>query len=255
MKIDPNISLDDFKAEMQHRVVRYSTRSMAVRQALRFARKNKDPEFYRVATNKILAQKQFHREVYGPGWFERLFDYFSLGSLREVVVTVLLVGLGVLGIDYGKRMIGQISPPSKLERMEIDQLAKRLGFHVDDSGTAQNSLKNPLLSMRTGKRVGNEFPNGDTENRSKRFSDTDLKNKQDLAPESGGSKENSLTSLSDDDVQRIAEAVIAALKTRDSNKPSEPRVLETLSMIAPRLDDTLNVPTQNALAPEQGSNP
>jgi hypothetical protein len=255
MKIDTNITLDDFKSEMQHRVVRYSPRSMAVRQALRFARQHKDPEFFRVATNKILAQKQFHREMYGPGWFERIFDYFSLGSLREVVVTVLLVGLGVLGIDYGKRMIGQISPPSQLERMEIDQLAKRLGFQVDDSGRDQNLLKYPMLSLRAGKRMGNESVNGSAENDTRQLGGKEQSNEQIAAHGSAQTKVDSLSSLSNEDIQRISEAVITALKIRETNKPSDPKVLETLSMVAPQRDDSLSVPTQSAVDPEQGNNP
>ena len=40
MKLDPKMSLKDFCDEMQHRVMRYSLRSLTVRQALRFARKH-----------------------------------------------------------------------------------------------------------------------------------------------------------------------------------------------------------------------
>lgn len=149
MKIDPKISLDDFKAEMQHRVVRYSLRSLPVQQALRFARQHKDPEYFRVASNKIHSQRQFQREMYGPGWFERVFDYLSFGSLREVVMTVLLVGLGVLGIDVGKRAMQGFLPPSTNDSVEFERLAKLLGYPVTDDGSNTGSaLRSTLPSAR-----------------------------------------------------------------------------------------------------------
>ncbi|MFO1063085.1 MAG: hypothetical protein U0892_04330 [Pirellulales bacterium] len=189
MKIDPNISLEDFKAEMQHRVVRYSPRSLAVKHALRFARKHQDPEFYRVATNKVLAQKQFAREMYGPGLFERLFDYLSLGSLREVVVTVMLVGLGILGIDVGKRAIQQFSPPpSRLEGMEVEQLAKQLGIELEPT---------PVVNGAKGAQdpkspAGKEGQAAKTQ------------------------RPPNVANLSDADVQRIAAAVLAAMRQPES---------------------------------------
>ncbi|MEI8211027.1 MAG: hypothetical protein WCI02_02685 [Planctomycetota bacterium] len=192
MKIDPKISLDDFKAEMQHRVVRYSLRSLPVQQALRFARQHKDPEYFRVASNKIHSQRQFQREMYGPGWFERVFDYLSFGSLREVVMTVLLVGLGVLGIDVGKRAMQNFFPASKPDSVEFEKLAKLLGYPLTDEGSNTGSaLRSALPSARTR------------------------------------SVANMQSGLSDDDVQRIAKALWKEMQEKglaNEGKPVETTV-------------------------------
>lgn len=194
MKLDPNISLEEFCTEMQHRVIRYSLRSLAVRQALRFARKHDNPEFYRVATNKIHAQRQFQREMNGPSFFERAFDYFSLGSLREVVVTLLLVGLAVFGIDAGRKFLNRSDRSTTFEQMDVDQLAKRLGILLEDSrGPALPTLRNPKPVQIEPVQIETIGPATEASN----------------SPKSG---------ISDEDVQRIVAAVLVAMQDRDKAK-------------------------------------
>jgi hypothetical protein len=186
MKINPDISLDDFCAEMQHRVIRYSLRSLTVRQALRFARKHDNPEFYRVATNKIHAQRQFQREMNGPGIFERVFDYFSLGSLREVVVTLLLVGLAVVGIDAGRKLLNGTQQPTAIEQMDVDQLAKRLGILLED--TRGPIVSSPRIQIQ---------PSTQTRDSSTAVA-------AEVKPR-----------ISDEDVQRIVAAVLVAMQEKE----------------------------------------
>lgn len=187
MKIDPQISLDDFKSEMQHRVVRYSLRSLPVQQALRFARQHKDPEFFRVASNKIHAQRQFQREMYGPGWFERVFDYLSFGSLREVVMTVLLVGLGVLGIDAGKRAMQSFYPPNGTELIDVNRLALGLGYSLnEDNGPMGSVTRSQLPTVRPRDSVFGT------------------------------------PSLSEEDVQRIAKALLKEMQAREQPPAVQP---------------------------------
>jgi hypothetical protein len=193
VKIEPQISLDEFCSEMQHRVVRYSLRSIAVRSAIRFARKHENPEFYRVAMNKVHAQKLFQRELNGPGMLEKLFDYFSLGSLREVVVTLMLVGLAVFGIDAGRKYLNTNDRGStSFDSMEVDQLAKRLGLLLEDSASSPRSLirNNMTQSMP----VSNPF-----------------------TPRTSPPEE-SRNKISDADIARIVEAVLVAMNKKSDTE-------------------------------------
>ena len=102
MKFDKETSIETFRDEMQHRVVKYPLRSRPVKEALRYAKSHEDPAFHRVASDKIHAQKQFEREMFGPGKFERITDFLTLGSLREVFVMMLLVVCGIAGVEAVK---------------------------------------------------------------------------------------------------------------------------------------------------------
>lgn len=191
MKIDPNISVDEFREEMQHRVVRYPLRSLAVRRALCFARKHSNPEYYRIASNKVHTQRQFLRELNGPGLFEKLFDYFSLGSLREIVVTLMLVGLAVLGIDAGRKFLNTNDRKSSFEQMDVDQLAKRLGILLEDSATVVRPVHRQMTST----------------------SSPVVQSATQLDP----SKRDA---LSEDDVQKIVAAVLVAMRDQPKSVPA-----------------------------------
>ena len=132
MKLTSELSLEQFREEMQHRVVRYPLRSRPVKEAVRFAKGHEDPAFYRIASDKIHAQRQFQRELHGPSRLERLVDFFTLGSLKEVVVTLLLVAAGVVGLDVAQRVM---SDPDQemMAKMDVDALAARLGLALETS--------------------------------------------------------------------------------------------------------------------------
>jgi hypothetical protein len=178
---------------MQHRVVRYSLRSIAVRSAIRFARKHENPDFYRVAMNKVHAQKLFQRELNGPGMFEKLFDYFSLGSLREVVMTLMLVGLAVFGIDAGRKYFNANDRRStSFDAIEVDQLAKRLGLLLEDSASSPRSLiRSSVIPLMP---VSNPFT------------------PRNSPPEESRSK------ISDADIARIVEAVLVAMNKKSDTE-------------------------------------
>lgn len=185
MKIDSQISLVDFCNEMQHRVVRYSLRSIAVRSAVRFAKNHENPEFYRVAMNKVHAQRLFQRELNGPGMFDKLFDYFSVESLREIVAMLLLVGLTVLGLDKGRKFINGFDRKVPYENMDVDQIAKRLGIQLEDSGAATRPASRTLLLASSH-----------------------------VKPVTVKSNEKLRNTNSDSDIARIVDAVLLALKER-----------------------------------------
>ena len=143
MKLANDISLAQFCEEMQYRVVKFPLNSLVVREALQFAKKHPNPELFRIATNKVLAQRQFQRELYGPGWLERVFDYLALGSLREVVTTLLLVGLTVVGIEAVKAAVAPPTLPAAVEHMDVDELARRLGLALETSELPTTQMSAP----------------------------------------------------------------------------------------------------------------
>jgi hypothetical protein len=83
----------------------------------------------------------------------------SFGSLREVVMTVVLVGLGVLGIDAGKRAIQSFSPAPRTESFDFETLAKGLGYPPNgELDTSENAIRSQLPSSRL--RSGPNTPTG-----------------------------------------------------------------------------------------------
>ena len=190
MKLTGQVTIEDFRQEMQHRVVRYPLNSRPVKEAVRFAKRHQDPAFYRIASDKVHAQRQFQRELNGPSRTERLVDFFTLGSLREVVVTLLLVGVGVLGLDLSKRAM-QGDPDTELySNMDVDALANRLGLVIEESTRVESK---PVA--------------GDEPHANGVLIDTD-----------------SAQRLSDEDVDRIAEAVIRRLGERSDQANEKPKV-------------------------------
>jgi hypothetical protein len=131
MKLNTETTVDQFRDEMQHRVVKYPLNSRPVKEALQFAKKHEDPAFYRVASDKVHAQRQFQRELYGPGKLERLVDFFTLGSLREVVVTLILVVLVLLAFDSTESLLSG-DPAQAYGEVDVDVLAERMGFYMRD---------------------------------------------------------------------------------------------------------------------------
>lgn len=129
MKLDNDMSLAEFRDEMQHRVVKYPLRSKAVREAVRFARRNPDTDFYRVAIDKIDAQKQFHHRRYGPSWPQRVADFLG-GTPREAAVPLLVVVVALLGM----RLTGvwRSDEAEMVANIDVDRLAERMGFYIDE---------------------------------------------------------------------------------------------------------------------------
>lgn len=210
---------------MQHRVVRYPLRSLAVRRALCFARKHSNPEYYRIATNKVHTQRQFLRELNGPGLFEKLFDYFSLGSLREIVVTLMLVGLAVLGIDAGRKFLNTNDRKSSFEQMDVDQLAKRLGILLEDSATVVRPVHRTMTSTPS----------------------------QVVQPETQVEHTKRGT-LSEDDVQKIVAAVLVAMK----DQPKSESVVASPNPVVPATSPeasqaAVETPTTQTALPETTS--
>ncbi|WP_040769310.1 hypothetical protein [Novipirellula maiorica] len=185
MKITSELSLEEFREEMQHRVVKYPLNSRPVKEALRFAKTHEDPAFYRIASDKIHAQRQFQRELYGPGRLERLVDFFAFGSLKEVVVTLLLVGSGVVGLDVAKRTMRGDPDEEIYAHMDVNALADRLGLALGTNrggGTVNASITGPSRPLG----VLQLTPGADESN----------------------------ARLSDADVARIADAVLQRLTAR-----------------------------------------
>lgn len=197
MKLTKETTFGQFREEMQHRVVKYPLNSRPVKEALRFAKKHKDPAFYRVASDKIHAQRQFQRELHGPGRVERLVDFVSLGSLREVVITLLLVSAGVMSLEGGKRFL---SPPDQelYEHMDIDELASALGVALDVSNTS---------NITTGMASGPADSSSDA--------------RQDY------SAEFKVSQLAEEDVARIADAVMQRLVESGQWKAVETKTTPT----------------------------
>ena len=205
MKIDPNINFEQFSAEMQHRVVKYPLHSLAVREALKFARKHKDPDFYRIAANKVHSQRQFQRELYGPSKWERFVDYFSLGSLREVVVMLVLVVAGIMGIEATQGLFSTASSSASFENMDVDELARRLGFVLDAQQIERQAETAPAAALDS-----HEIGSSESAKSSSR--------------------------LSDDEIQRIASAVIQELQMKEA-APTAPAKREQTPLSQDTLDN------------------
>ena len=127
MKLNDDLNVDQFREEMQHRVVRYPLLSRPVKEAVRFAKRHSDPAFYRIASDKVHAQRQFQRELYGPSRMERLVDFLSLGSLKEVGVMLMLVVGGVVGLDFAKRAMHGHPDEDLYAQMDVDAASRSTG--------------------------------------------------------------------------------------------------------------------------------
>ena len=140
MKLEKDILLEDFRDEMQHRVVKYPLRSRPVKEGLRFAKRHSDPAFHRIATDKIHAQAQFQREMYGPSKLEKLVDFLTLGSLRELFVMMMLVVAGIAGVETVKSFYSALNPPEP--HVDIDELAKKLNLGLESFDERDQSVGN-----------------------------------------------------------------------------------------------------------------
>jgi hypothetical protein len=130
MELSDDLTLPQFRREMQHRVVKYRLNSRPVREALLFAKRHPDPQFYRVATDKINAQRQFQREVNGPGKLELLVDLLRAGSLREVLLTLALVVAACVAIEYVRAPARSAGAAASID---LDRLARRLGYDLESA--------------------------------------------------------------------------------------------------------------------------
>ena len=182
MILNTDTTLDQFRDEMQHRVVKYPLNSRPVKEALRFAKKHEDAAFYRIASDKIHAQRQFQRELYGPSKLERVVDFVSLGSLREVVITLLLVAGGVVGLDVAKYVMRPDPDEDMYSQVDVEELATQLGLALEPSGPTETNGPADGGPLRQDESVEGETTPGD-----------------------------STRHLSDADIARIAEAVIQRL--------------------------------------------
>lgn len=188
MTLDNDITLQQFREEMQHRVVKFPLNSRPVKDAMRFARQHTDPAFYRVAADKVHAQRQFRRELYGPSRWERVVDFVSLGSLREVILTLMLVGGGVASLETGRYLLHADPDAALYANMDVDELATRLGIALEQQ-TEQTERDG-----QGGEAVGPAADGGP---------------KVTAPPKTTATK----SALSDADVARIADAVIQRLAT------------------------------------------
>jgi hypothetical protein len=136
MNLTPDMTLDDFRDEMQHRVVKYSLRSKQNREAMRFARRHRNRDFYRVAIDKYNARKQYEHELYGPSRLDRLFDLLN-GTPRDVALTLLMVVVVLVSLHFGGSWL--MAEPDLGETIDVDRLAKRMGFYISERHAASPS--------------------------------------------------------------------------------------------------------------------
>lgn len=193
MSLSPEMTLEQFCDEMQHRVVRHPVGSRAVREAMQFARQQQNPEYYRIAADKIHAQRQFQREMFGPSRLERILEFFSMGSLREIGVTVALIVAGVSGVEVARRWFAVPPEQEAILKMDVDELADRLGLLLE--GKQKDTAVPPQPSNP----------------------------EHDRADGDGAAEESGVAAhLSEGDVKRIADAVIRRLQPSLSGVSSPP---------------------------------
>ncbi|MFC1597129.1 hypothetical protein ACFL5Q_04210 [Planctomycetota bacterium] len=153
MSLDNNISRETFRDEMQHRVVKHGPRSKPVREAIGFARRHEDPEFYHIAMEKTNAQKQYLRETYGPTPLERVVDFIRLGSPREILVTLILVFLVLFVFDSTESWMSD-GPVQAFDELDVDVLAERMGLYMrDEAAGPAPELLDQQLSDRLGESI------------------------------------------------------------------------------------------------------
>jgi hypothetical protein len=187
MSLSPEMSLEQFCDEMQHRVVRHPIGSRVVREAVQFARQQKNTEFYRIAADKVHAQRQFQREMFGPTRLERILEFCSMGSLREIGITVALIVAGVSGVEVARRSFAVPPEHEAISRMDVDELADRLGLLINEK---QKPAGTPQSSHTAQDKAAGDGPAED--------------------PSGSGH-------LSEGDVQRIADAVIRRLQSTSTS--------------------------------------
>jgi hypothetical protein len=237
MKLDTDTTIDQFRDEMQHRVVKYPLKSRPVREALRFAKKHEDPAYYRIASDKMHAQRQFQRELYGPTKWESVVELFTLGTAREAIIILVLVVTGALSLE-GSRKLLFTADEDLYADMDVDALAQRLGILLDieDEGSpteelAQNDAAGQELSVNTA--IGDM-----TRHKTQR--------------------------LDEEDVERIARAVVAVLREDQGFRESFPSAAdevgasdgqtdESLSGAPPQTDDQADDGT-DGVTPDQTAN-
>lgn len=229
MKIDAETTLEQFREEMQHRVVKYPLNSRPVKEALRFAKTHEDPAFYRIASDKIHAQRQFQRELYGPGRFERLVDFMALGSLREVVVTLVLVAIGVAGLDGVRRWSRPEPIESAVANLDLDTLAKRLGIALETNRL--QVIPNEIDGMRFEGHDANTTQHSDNLRK-------ENPRRADAESAQSGSMNRQLT---DEDVARIADAIIARMNRPNTLEIDVPNKAQTISLDIPESGKSTNL--------------
>ena len=143
MELNKDTTIDQFRDEMQRRIVKYHPSSRPVREAVRFARRHEDPAYYRIAVDKVTAQKQYRREVFGPSRLEKALDLLNFGAPREVIVTLLLIVVGVACVEALKYFSSPPEGPVYSE-LDIDALADRLGIRIDEQVKAADSVPIPM---------------------------------------------------------------------------------------------------------------
>ncbi len=124
MNLHRNMTLDEFRDEMQHLVMTQKLNSKPVKEALRFARQQKDPAFLRIAANKLEAQKQFLHEEFGPSTWQKAWDFLQ-GAPKEMAQTVLVVAVVLLTV----KSLGWFgNPPSTDSRVEfnVDRITQQM---------------------------------------------------------------------------------------------------------------------------------
>ena len=132
LTFDEHTTVTQFRDEFQHRIVKYPIHSRPVKEARRFARRHTNPEFHRIAEDKVHAQAQHRRELNGPSRWERAVDFLNGGSLREIGVTLALVTVACLGIETTRAWFGARRAPAQVSDAEVERLAKRMGFYLVD---------------------------------------------------------------------------------------------------------------------------
>lgn len=155
MKLHAEISKNEFKREMQVRACKFGERDKPVREALVFARQHPDPEFYRIAMDKIDAQKQFKHELLGPSRWQKLKDQLS-GVPKDLVGTALLVialfgGLNLLRSQFFDR------PTAPISDQEVERLAKRMGLYIAEHTEQKQRQQAPLFDQQLSKWIDKEI--------------------------------------------------------------------------------------------------
>jgi hypothetical protein len=142
MKLTDTISIDEFREEMQHRVVKYPLSSRQVREGMRFAKQHSNPEFFRVALDKVDAQKEFQHERDGLSRLDRLLSVLG-GLPREVAVTLFFVVVVLVSLHYSGSWL--MAEPNPDAQVDVERLAQRMGFYIKEQHAS--STARPLADL------------------------------------------------------------------------------------------------------------
>lgn len=154
-----DMTLDQFEDEMQLRVVKFGPKSRAAREALQFARLQSDPNFFRVASDKINAQTQFLRETYGPSKLETFYLAARPFFPKEVVMTVLLLSASIIGYDLIRTALAPANP-NAIAPLDIDELSRRMSVEIRENATLSRRDLDAIKSdLSTG--VGQQLESAD----------------------------------------------------------------------------------------------